>query len=158
MKTSLRLALRRAAVIAAVAGSLLLGAATIRAAGQWTASEAPLAAPPVTVESVQGQLAAERERSAALTEQLAAIAGQAGDLQAALDTANGQIATDAQTAKALRDRIAASRERLSALNRQIAATARQAAQAARARTVVVTRTAPAPASTPRPTPEPEHDD
>ncbi len=152
MKISARLLLRRAAVTVAVVGSLLLGAATIRAAGEWTASEAPLAAPPVTVESLSAQLAAERERTSGLASRLQAMSGQTAELQTALEAANAQLAKDGATAKALRDRIAAARKKLAALNRQLAATARQATVA---RTVVVRQAAPKPTAPPT---HEEHDD
>jgi len=157
MKINARLILRRTAVTVAVVGSLVLGAATIRAASQWTASEAPLAAPPVTVESLTAQLAAERERTSGLSSQLETMAGNTVELQAALDAANAQIQVDTATAKDLTNRIAAAKKKLAALNAKIAASARQAAAA---RTVVVRRvvtTGPA-APAPRPTQEPEHDD
>jgi len=157
MKINVRLILRRTAVIMAVVGSLVLGAATIRAASQWTATEAPLVAPPVTVESLTAQLAAERGRASGLAVRLEAMAGNTVELQAALGAANAQILEDTATAKDLTDRIAAAKKKLAALNRKIAATARQAA-AAQAVVVrqVVTRAAPAPQ--PAPTPAPEHDD
>lgn len=158
MNAKASLILRRMAVIAAVVGSLVVGAASIQAAGRWTASEAPLAAPPITVETLSAQLAAERERTAALTAQVEAMTGQTADLAAGLDAANAQIQKDAATAKALRDRMTAAKKKLTALNRQIAATERQAAAArATVRTVVVTRPAAAPPA-PRPTQEPEDDD
>jgi len=155
MKINVRLILRRTAVTMAVVGSLVLGAATIRAAGQWTATEAPLAAPPVTVESLTAQLATERGRSSDLATRLQAMDGQTAELQAALGTANAQIQADTATAKDLTDRIAAAKKKLAALNRQIAATARQAAAA---RTVVVRRVATPAAPVAQPTEEPEHDD
>ena len=155
MRMNARLILRRAAVTMAVVGSLVLGAATIRAASQWTATEAPLAAPPVTVESLAAQLAAERGRTSDLAVRLDAMAVNTVELQAALDTANAQIQADTATAADLTDRIAAAKKKLAALNRKIAATARKAA-AAQAVVVrqVVTRAAPAP----RPAPQAERDD
>lgn len=158
MKINARLILRRMTVTTAVVGSLVLGAASIRAAGQWTATEAPLAAPPVTVQSVAAQLATERERTSGLAIRLQEMAGQAVELRAALDAAKAQIQADTATAKDLTDRIAAARRKLATLNRQIAATERQAAAA---RTVVVRRvvTPATPAGpAPQPTGEPEHDD
>ena len=155
MRMNARLILRRAAVTMAVVGSLVLGAATIRAASQWTATEAPLAAPPVTVESLAAQLAAERGRTSGLAVRLDEMAGTTVELQAALDAANAQIQADTATAADLTDRIAAAKKKLAALNRKIAATARKAA-AAQAVVVrqVVTRAAPAP----RPAPQAERDD
>jgi septal ring factor EnvC (AmiA/AmiB activator) len=154
MKINARLLLRRAAVTVAVVGSLVLGAATIRAAGQWTASEAPLAAPPVTVDTLTAQLAAERERTSGLASRLASMAAQTAQLQAGLDAANAQIQKDAATAGDLKDRIAAAKKRLATLDRQIAATARRAAVV---QAVAVTRPAPPPSAA-RPTPEPGDDD
>lgn len=155
MKINARLILRRMAVTTAVVGSLVLGAASIRAASQWTATEAPLAAPPVTVESVTAQLAIERERTSDLATRLSEMAGQTVELRAALDAANAQVTTDTATAKGLTDRIAAAKKKLAALNRQIAATARQATAA---RTVVVRQVVAPAVPAPQPTPEPEHDD
>jgi peptidoglycan hydrolase CwlO-like protein len=140
MKNAIKLAVRRLLVIVAVAGSLLLGAATIQAAGTWTASQAPLAAPPVTVESLQGQLTAEEARGADLEARLKAVTAQASDLQAALDAANAQVATDAKTAGALQKRIAAAKTKLTDLNRKILETTRRAQQAAAVpQTVIVKR-------------------
>jgi chromosome segregation ATPase len=141
-------------VTTAVVGSLLLGAATIRAAGEWTAASAPLAAPPVTVESLTAQLEEERARGAALAAQLGAVAGQTSELQAALGTAGERVNEDAKTATQLEDRIAAAKKRLAALNKSIAAARRAAAAAAAsARTVVVVRKVQ-----PAATPKPHHDD
>jgi peptidoglycan hydrolase CwlO-like protein len=150
VKNTLRLALRRLLVAVAVVGSLLLGAATIHAAGAWTASQAPLAAPPVTVESLQGRLAAEEARGADLQARLEAVTAQATEVQAALDAAQAQVASDGATARALQVRIAAAKTELTALNRKIAAAARQASPAART-TVQPTTTRPAA------TPEPDDD-
>ena len=44
----LALVLRRTFVTAGVIGSLVLGAVTVRAAAAWTASAAPLEAPPIS--------------------------------------------------------------------------------------------------------------
>jgi hypothetical protein len=154
VKNAIRLALRRLLVAVAVVGSLLLGAATIHAAGDWTASQAPLDAPPVTVESLQGRFAAEEARGADLRARLEAVTAQAAEVQAALDAAGTQVAKDEATARALQKRIARARTQLTALNQRIAAAVRQASTAAR---TVVQPAATRPAATPRPTPEPDDD-
>jgi len=150
MKSALSPALRHVLVAAVVVGSLLLGAATIQAAGTWTASQAPLDAPPVTVESLQDRLAAEEARGADLRARLDALTTQAAEVQAALDAAQAQVATDAATARALQVRLAQAKTQLMTLNRRIAAAARQAS--AGARTVVQPAT-----DRPAATPEPDDD-
>ena len=63
---TLPLLARRAIVIVAVVGATIGGAASIRAAGIWTAASAPLAVAPASLTSIDAALAAEKQRSAAL--------------------------------------------------------------------------------------------
>lgn len=119
--------LRRTLVVLAVATALVGGAATIRAAGLWTAASAPLAVPPASLTSITSALAAERDRSAALEEQLRAVSAAAADLQAALAAARDQVATDATTADSLRTDLAAARARLAALEASLRVAARSGA-------------------------------
>jgi septal ring factor EnvC (AmiA/AmiB activator) len=155
------LALRRAAVIAGVALVVIIGAASVRAAGMWTAQAAPLTVAPTTVSELEAKLAQEHARSDALEQDLAALGGQVVDLRSAIDAASTQLDTDATTAGGLQDRMKAAQDRLAKLDALVAKAERQLAStlaAARARPATTAGSAAAaPAATP--TGEPwEHDD
>src|SRR6187401_3464738 len=89
-----RLALRRLATAAGVVAVMALGFGSIQAASAWTAASAPLTVAPVSVQEVQADLADERARSQALTEQLHELDARSQDLETALTQANDRIATD----------------------------------------------------------------
>jgi hypothetical protein len=158
MNSTVKVVARRAAVTVGVVGSLGLGAAAIDAAAQWTASAAPLQAPPVSAESLAAQLANEQARGTDLETRLQAAISQTSQLQAALDAAKGRIAADDGTARTLRAQVADSQRRLAALNKQAAAAgaalqvdvARQAAAARQAALARPAGTRP-PAATAQPT-------
>ena len=76
MTTSLLV--RRSVTIVGVALAIIVGFGTIRVAAAWTAASAPLVVAPTTAATLQGRLADEQTRSAALTDQLTALAVQAG--------------------------------------------------------------------------------
>jgi septal ring factor EnvC (AmiA/AmiB activator) len=120
----MKLIARRALVAAGVLASLVLGFGAIQAAAAWTASSAPLAPPAVTVESLQAQLQAERDRSSALQGQLDQLTQQATQLASALDTATARAGSDMKTADALRSQLKAAQAQLATLRRQLAAAAR----------------------------------
>lgn len=117
---------RRVAVTAGLAVAVLAAAGTIMAAARWTAVEAPLAVAPVTIQSVQAALDQERQRSAALEQQLGSLEGASGDLAVALAAAQDQLATDAATATDLRTALAAAQAKLTKLEAalKVAANAR----------------------------------
>lgn len=121
---TLPLLARRAIVIVAVVGATIGGAASIRAAGIWTAASAPLAVAPASLTSIDAALAAEKQRSAALEAQLTSISSAAADLEAALAAAQDQVTTDATTADRLRADLAAARGRLTALEKALAKAAK----------------------------------
>jgi len=142
-----RLALRRVAVTAGVVASLVVGVATIRAASDWTAANAPLDKP-VSAQELTQALAVEQARSVDLAARLDAVGGQTAALNVAVGAAAGQVAADQATADALQARLKAAQKKLTALNRQIArAAARLRAAAA----------APAPAARAAPA-TPSHED
>ena len=103
---SMKLVLRRTMVVMSVALSLAVGGLAVRAASAWTASEAPLAAAPVSVKTLAQQLADEQARSAALEDHLTALTGQSSDLSLALKAANARAAGDANAAKILQAKLA----------------------------------------------------
>ncbi len=115
----LRLGLRRAAVVAGVALSIVVGALTTQSAAEWTAATAPLNAPPVSADQVAAQLSAEQARAAALDQQVADLTAQSQQLAAALQTAQGQMATDGKTAAALRAKLKAAQTRLAAVQKAL---------------------------------------
>lgn len=121
---NLSLAARRLAVTTGMAVAILAAGGTILAASQWTAAEAPLAAAPVSIDSIQQALDQERARSAALEQQLAALEHASGDLSGALETAQGQLALDATTADDLRAALEAAQTKLTRLEAALQAAAR----------------------------------
>lgn len=112
--------LRRALVLAGVAGSLVLGGATIRAAAAWTATAAPLSVAPASTEMLTARLAEEEGRSAQLRRELDALQATTSDLRSALDAAQTRIAADADAADALRTRLERAKTRLATLEASIA--------------------------------------
>jgi Skp family chaperone for outer membrane proteins len=146
---SMKLVLRRAMVVMAVALSLAVGGLAVRAASAWTAAEAPLAAAPVSVKTLAQQLADEQARSATLESHLAALSGQSGDLSVALKAARARAAADAKAARILRDKLAATKSLAARQTRVKPAASRPAVATQPARTaapvavaVAPTRTAP----------------
>lgn len=115
----IRLAVRRSVIVVAVALSLVVGVAAVRAAAVWTAASAPLTDTPVSASTLSQRLLDEQARSSSLEDQLTALTGQTQDLTAALSAAQAQIGKDAGTAKDLRDQLAQAKKRLAALNQAI---------------------------------------
>ena len=103
---------RRSLVIGAVAASLLLGAASIRVAAHLAVLSAAPTAPPVSLDLLRDQLAAERARSAALEQQLADLLDATSTLTAALDATQSQVSVDGLTADQLRRRLVAAQQKL----------------------------------------------
>lgn len=136
---TLQLLVRRAVVVAGVAAALMLGAVSIQLAASWTAAAAPLNDPPASLASIQAALDRERTRSAALEEQLRVLEGASADLAAALEAANGQVATDTATAEELRASLAAAQAKLATLEAALANAA-----AARGSTPATTTAGPTP--------------
>jgi uncharacterized protein involved in exopolysaccharide biosynthesis len=134
------LAFRRTLVTAGVAGSILVGAMTVRAAAVWTASAAPLEKPPITAGEISAQLNDAAARSAALEAQIADLTTRTADLAQALADANKRVGTDSSTARSLRAQLAAAQKKLTALSKALGTP-----------TAVPKSTAPAPAPTPAPT-------
>jgi hypothetical protein len=62
--------MRRGAVIAGVIASLLVGVLSIQVAADLTAAAAPPPAPPVSLDTLKRQLAAEQDRASGLQQQL----------------------------------------------------------------------------------------
>ncbi len=145
---NLALVIRRNLVVAGVVASLVLGAATVRAAALWTAASAPLEQPPAALASIRQALDQERARSAAIEQQLADLSKASDDLAAALAAAPAQVTSDSSTASGLRTSLLAAQAKLAQL--EAALKAAQAAQAARP-------SSGGAAPTPVVTPEP-HDD
>ena len=139
---TIRLFARRTAVTAGVVVSLVLGAATIRAASDWTAASAPLEKP-VSVQELADALAVEQARSVDLAARLQGVGAQTAALDVALSAAAGQVITDKATADDLQKRLKAAQKKLKALNRQLA----QAAARLRA-APAAPAAAPRPAATP----------
>lgn len=113
------LTLRRSLVILATVASVFGGAVAIRAAAGWTASSAPLVAPPDAATLVT-QLKNEKARADAITEELSQVIDHATQLQDALTAAKARADADATTAAGLASQLAAAQKRLAALEKQLA--------------------------------------
>jgi chromosome segregation ATPase len=120
--------------VASVIAALVLGFGSIRAAAAWTAASAPLTVAPVSVSTLQSRLMDERNRSAALEQQLRALESQSTELASALEAANARIEADASRAKDLAAQLKTARQRLA----KLAATIASAERAARARVASAT--------------------
>lgn len=115
----LALALRRTIVTAGVASSLVLGAVTVRAAAAWTASVAPLDAPPISATDISSRLADASAQSAALEQQIVDLTARTTELSQALAAADKRVGTDSTTAKTLRAQLAAAQKKLAALSKAL---------------------------------------
>lgn len=134
---------RRLATVVGVIAALVLGFGSIRAAAAWTAASAPLSVTPDSVATLQAQLAEEQSRSAALRQQLDALAAQSTDLAAALDAARTRIGADTGHAKDLAAQLKTAKQRLAKLQATIAAANRASqARAATATAAPVATTSP----------------
>ena len=114
------LTLRRSLVIIATVGSLFGGAVAIRAAAGWTASTAPLSAPPDPAALV-GKLQDEKARADAIGQELSQVVSRATELQDALAAAREKAAADAKSAAGLAAQLTAAQQRLAELERLVAA-------------------------------------
>ena len=113
------LTLRRSLVILATVASVFGGAVAIRAAAGWTASSAPLVAPPDAATLVT-QLKNEKARADAITAELSQVIDHATQLQDALTAAKARADADATAAAGLASQLAAAQKRLAALEKQLA--------------------------------------
>ena len=150
--------IRRGAVIVGVALSLLVGVASIQIAADLTAAAAPPPAPPVSIETLKDQLAAEQTRAAGLQKQLEDLMGVTGQLTIALDSTQSQVTDDGLTADELRARLKAAEEKLSAVNKLLRKAQARLAALGQATQAASTGSkpaagAPAPKGTRAPTPK-----
>jgi chromosome segregation ATPase len=106
---------RRPLVILGVMLTLLVAAATVRAASIWASSSASLTTPPATIASIEMALAREQSRSAVLQDQLDTMHASSDDLAAALWVANAQVTADQATATDLEASLAAAQAKLAKL-------------------------------------------
>jgi hypothetical protein len=118
-----------------------------------TAAAAPPTAPPISMRTLQSQLAVEQARSVALQGQLDDLNSLTADLSGAIGTSSSNVAIDGLTAKQLRARLLAAQAKLTAVTNMLSA--------AQARLAKVNAAVPTPAvdvvvaesPTPAPTPE-----
>ena len=94
-----------------------MGVVSIQIAADLTAAAAPPPAPPVSIETLKDQLAAEQARAAGLQKQLEDLLGVTGQLTVALDSTQSQVTDDGLTADELRKRLKAAESKLSAVNK-----------------------------------------
>ncbi len=115
------LRVRRLAVTLGVAASLLLGVLSIQFAAMLTAAAAPPPAPPVSLETIRQELAAERERSSLLEAQLDELMATTDGLTAALAATEEQVSIDGLSAEQLRARLTAANDQLASVTKLLAA-------------------------------------
>jgi chromosome segregation ATPase len=151
--TRTALVARRSTTLVAVILVVALGFLAIRVAAAWTASAAPLEVAPVSVETLQAQLDAERSHSAQLSSELHRLMSQSAELNAALEAAGTQIAKDADHADELSTDLATAKKKLRSLEKSI-----REARAALARQPTVTVTTVATAQTASASGTGEHED
>lgn len=109
----------RRSLIAIVTVVSLLGAvAVVRGASAWASTNAQLTAKPVDAQTLASELRDEQARSATLRQQLDQVTSQAKDLANALQAANDQAQTDAQTASHLSEKLKAAEAKLATLEAQ----------------------------------------
>lgn len=108
--------IRRGVVVSGVVASLLLGLVSIRMAADLAAAAAPPPAPPISLQALKDQLAAEQDRAAGLQQQLEDLLGVTDQLTAALDSTQSQVADDGSTAAQLKDRLKDAKAKLALVN------------------------------------------
>ncbi len=108
--------MRRGAVIAGVIASLLVGVLSIQVAADLAAAAAPPPAPPVSLDTLKSQLAAEQDRATGLQQQLEDLMGVTGQLTDALDATQTQVNDDGLSATDLRHRLKAAEAKLALVN------------------------------------------
>jgi chromosome segregation ATPase len=115
-----RLLARRIATAAGVIAVLAIGLGSIRAASAWTAASAPLTVAPVTISSLEADLAQERARSDALRTQLLELDTRSRELETALVQARERIGSDTVHAGELEDQLKDATGKLEKLEKAIA--------------------------------------
>jgi len=110
---------RRGTTLVAILVAVGIGLFAIRVAATWAADSAPLTVSPVSVETLHGQLEAERARSEQLLAELGRLSSQSSELGTALDTANGRIAADSEHAADLAKDLDAAQKKLAKLEKEI---------------------------------------
>ena len=109
------LGIRRAFVVVGVSACLVAGLASIRVAAALTEAAAPPSAPPVSLESLRGELTAEQTRGQALQAQLDELMGVTTTLSDALAGTRYQVAAEGLTAAELATRLDAAQAKLAQL-------------------------------------------
>lgn len=110
---------RRVAVMVATLAVIGVAAGTVQVAAQWRAEAAPLDTAPTNMTSISDDYAIEMERADDLTAQMHGVAAQISSLQAALITANGSVAGDAESATALQAQLDAASVKLTKTQKQL---------------------------------------
>ncbi len=117
----MNLHLRRALVATTVVGSLVVGVWSIQVAAALTVAAAPPPAPPVSINTIKDDLAAEQARSAALQEQLDELLGVSQSLSTILASTADQVSTDGLSAEQLRKRLTLAQKKLASVSQLLSA-------------------------------------
>jgi hypothetical protein len=113
---------RRTLVVLGVIASLLVGLVSIRIAADLTAAAAAPTVAPVSLESLQAQLFAEREAAMALRAELDDLLAATGELSTAIGATSDQVSADGLTADQLRKRLSDAEAKLRRLKQLLAKT------------------------------------
>jgi hypothetical protein len=108
---------RRGVVVLGVVASLVFGFVSIQIAADLAIAAAPPPAPPISMETLKDQLAAEQGRATDLQQQLTDLLDVTGQLTSALDMTDTQVTDDGLTATQLRDRLKAAEAKLTEVNK-----------------------------------------
>ena len=111
---------RRILVIGAVVLSLVVGVASIQVAAALTAAAAPPPAPPISLDRLKAELAAEQARGQDLQAQLDELNGLTSSLSDALQDTTARVGTEGLTAKQLAARLRAAQAKLDAVQALLA--------------------------------------
>lgn len=118
---ALQRASRKALVVGATATVIGGGALCVEYAANWRAAAAPLDTVPVSATSASNALEAERQRTKTLTAQLDQVTLQLGDLQTALDSANGAMAGQNDAAAGIDGQLQSATAKLAKVQTQLTA-------------------------------------
>jgi hypothetical protein len=108
--------IRRGAVVGGVFACLVFGVVSIQIAADLAAAAAPPPAPPISMETLKSQLAAEQARATSLQQQLEDLLAVTTQLTTALDSTAAQVSDDGLTADQLRARLKAAEAKLASVN------------------------------------------
>ena len=116
---TVKLALRRAAVVALTIAMLGVGLVSVRVAADWRAAEAPLDTVPVSAGSVEDAVQAQDDRAVELEDRIRQLTVELDGLQSAVGAAGEAVEGGTGDAETLQGQLDGARERLRTMQRQL---------------------------------------